>query len=130
MQALLVPGTYVIPGLGEIAITATLAILLGKTVIQAGTEAFNKVKEGLEIHFAKEAKEASSNVPNRLKNGEGSVDLGKFNKNVKEKNAKKEDGGWEIEKDTAGHGGSTWKLKNKRGERVASLDEKGKILRK
>ena len=47
MQALLVPGTYVIPGLGEITITATLAILLGKTVIQAGTEAFNKVKEGL-----------------------------------------------------------------------------------
>ena len=130
MQALLIPGTYFIPGLGEVAITATLAILLGKTVIETGTEVFNKVKEGLSIHFAKEAKEASDNVPDRLKDGEGNVDLGKFDKNVKGKSAKKEEGGWEIEKDTAGHGGSKWKLKNKKGERVASLDGKGKILRK
>ena len=65
-----------------------------------------------------------------MKDGEGNVDLGKFDKNVKGKSAKKEEGGWEIEKDTAGHGGSKWKLKNKKGERVASLDGKGKILRK
>ena len=56
MQALLIPGTYFIPGLGEVAITATLAILLGKTVIETGTEVFNKVKEGLSIHFARRRK--------------------------------------------------------------------------
>jgi hypothetical protein len=130
MQALLIPGTYLIPGLGQIAITTTLTILLGKTIIETGTEVFNKVKEGLAIHFAKEAKEAADNVPERLKDDEGNVDLGKFDKNVKGKSGKKEEGGWEIEKDHAGHGGSKWKLKNKKGERVASLDENGKILRK
>ena len=65
-----------------------------------------------------------------MKDGEGNVDLGKFDENVKGKNAKKEKGGWEIEKDTAGHGGSKWKLKDKKGKRVASLDGNGKILRK
>ena len=130
MQAVLIPGTYLIPGLGEIVITATLAVFLGKTAIDVGTEVFNKVIEGLEIHFAKEAKEAEDNVPERLKDDEGNVDLGKFDKNVKGKSGKKEEGGWEIEKDHAGHGGSKWKLKNKKGERVASLDENGKILRK
>ena len=130
MQAVLIPGTYLIPGLGEIVITATLAVFLGKTAIDVGTEVFNKVKEGLQIHFAKEAKEAADNVPERLKDGEGNVDLGQFDQNVKGKNAKKEKGGWEIEKDHSGHGGSKWKIKDKKGKRVASLDEKGKILRK
>ena len=65
-----------------------------------------------------------------MKDGDGNVDLGKFGQNVKGKNAKKEEGGWEIEKDTSGHGGSKWKLKDKKGKRVASLDGNGKVLRK
>ena len=128
--AILIPGRYLIPGVGEIVITATLTILLGKVLIDTGHEVYEKVKEGLNIHFAKEAEEASKNVPERLKDGEGNVDLGKFNEKVKGKNAKKEEDGWEIEKDTAGHGGSKWKLKDKKGKRIASLDENGKILRK
>ena len=130
MQAILIPGTYLLPGIGQVIITTGLAIFLGKAAIQAGTEIFNKVEQGLQIHFSKEAEQAKNDVPERLKDGEGNVDLGKFDKNVKGKNAKKEDGGWEIEKDTAGHGGSKWKLKDKKGKRVASLDENGKILRK
>ena len=130
MAAVLIPGTYLIPGLGEVVITAGLAILLGKAAVQIGTEIYNKVEEGLKIHFSKEAEEAKKDVPDRLKDNEGNVDLGKFDQNVKGKNAKKEEGGWEIEKDTAGHGGSKWKLKDKKGKRVASLDGNGKILRK
>ena len=130
MQAILIPGTYLLPGIGEVLITTTLAVFLGKAAIQAGTEIFNKVEQGLAIHFSKEAEEAKKDVPERLKDGEGNVDLGKFDENVKGKNAKKEKGGWEIEKDTAGHGGSKWKLKDKKGKRVASLDGNGKILRK
>ena len=84
----------------------------------------------MQVHFAKEAEEAKKDIPERLKDGEGNVDLGKFDQNVKGKNAKKEKGGWEIEKDTSGHGGSKWKLKDKKGKRVASLDENGKVLRK
>ena len=130
MEALLVPGTYLIPGVGEVVITAALALLLGKAAIEAGTEIYNKVQEGLQIHFAKEAEEAQKDIPSRLKDGDGNVDLGKFDQNVKGKNAKKEKGGWEIEKDTSGHGGSKWKLKDKKGKRIASLDENGKVLRK
>ena len=130
MKAILIPGTYLLPGIGEVLITTTLAVFLGKAAIQAGTEIFNKVEQGLAIHFSKEAEEAKKDVPERLKDGEGNVDLGKFDENVKGKNAKKEKGGWEIEKDTAGHGGSKWKLKDKKGKRVASLDGNGKILRK
>ena len=130
MSAILIPGTYLIPGVGEVLITASLAILLGKAAVEIGTEIYNKVEEGLQVHFAKEAEEAKNNVPERLKDSDGNVDLGKFDQNVKGKSAKKEEGGWEIEKDTAGHGGSKWKLKDKKGKRVASLDENGKILRK
>ena len=130
MKAILIPGTYLLPGIGEVLITTTLAVFLGKAAIQAGTEIFNKVEQGLAIHFSKEAEEAKKDVPERLKDGEGNVDLGKFDENVKGKNAKKEKGGWKIEKDTAGHGGSKWKLKDKKGKRVASLDGNGKILRK
>ncbi len=130
MQAILIPGTYLLPGIGEVLITTILAVFLGKAAMQAGTEIFNKVEQGLAIHFCKEAEEAKKDVPERLKDGEGNVDLGQFDENVKGKNAKKEKGGWEIEKDTAGHGGSKWKLKDKKGKRVASLDGNGKILRK
>ena len=130
MAAILVPGTYLIPGVGEIVITATLGILLGKAAIELGTEIYNKVEQGLTIHFAKEAEDAKKEIPERLKDSDGNIDLGKFDQNVKGKNAKKEKDGWEIEKDTAGHGGSKWKLKNKKGKRVASLDGNGKILRK
>ena len=130
MQAILIPGTYLLPGIGEVLISKTLAVFFGKEAIQAGTEIFNKVEQGLAIHFSKEAEEAKKDVPERLKDGEGNVDLGQFDENVKGKNAKKEKGGWEIEKDTAGHGGSKWKLKDKKGKRVASLDGNGKILRK
>ena len=63
--AILIPGTYLIPGVGEVLITATLTILLGKVVIDTGHEIYEKVKEGLNIHFAKEAEEASKNVPER-----------------------------------------------------------------
>ena len=130
MEALLIPGTYAIPGVGQVVITAALAILVGKAAIDAGTEIYKKVQEGLTIHFAKEAEEAKKNIPERLKDGEGNVDLGKFKEKVKGKSAKKEEDGQEIEKDTSGHGGSKWKLKDKKGKRIASLDENGKVLRK
>ena len=76
-------------------------------------------------------KSTGKSIPNRIIDDDtGNVDLGKFKNKVKGKNAYKESGGWSIEKDTAGHGGRKWKLKNKKGERVASLDGNGKILGK
>lgn len=42
----------------------------------------------------------------------------------------KEDGGWTIDKDRDGHKGSKWKLKDKSGSRVGSLDGDGKVVGK
>lgn len=53
-----------------------------------------------------------------------------FDQKVSGKTAYKEKGGWTIEKDTSGHGGHKWKHKDKSGNRVASLDENGKVLGK
>ena len=49
---------------------------------------------------------------------------------VKNKTTYKESGGWSIEKDYAQHGPKKWKLKDSKGNRVASLDEKGKVVGK
>ena len=90
MASILVPGTYLIPGVGEIVITAGLAILLGGAIIEAGTEIFKKVESGLKIFFSKKAEEAKKKIPSRLKDGDGNVDLGKFDQDVKGKDQKKE----------------------------------------
>ena len=130
MASILVHGTYLIPGVGEIVITAGLAIFLGKVAIEAGTEIYTKVEEGLQIYFSKKAEEAKKNIPPRLLDDDGNVDLGKFDEKVKGNTVKKrEKDGWTIEKDNAKHGGSKWKLKDKSGKRIASLDENGKVLR-
>lgn len=70
-----------------------------------------------------------SDIPGRLLKGGSKVDLGKFTINVKNVSAKKESGGWMIERDYAGHGGSYYKLKNSKGDRVASLAQDGTVLR-
>ena len=66
----------------------------------------------------------------RLRDEDGNVDLGNFKEKVKGKNSYKEKGGWTIDRDTAGHGGRRWKLKDKSGDRVASLGEHGEVLGK
>lgn len=61
----------------------------------------------------------------------GNVKLGNFNQKVKGKNAWKDPKtGYVKEKDTAGHGGRKWKIKDKQGNRKASTDGNGKILSK
>ena len=129
MASILVPGTYMLPVIGEIVITASLTILVGKAVIDTGTEIYKQVEEGLQIYFAKKAEEAKKHIDKDLLDENGNVDLGKFDKNVKNSGKKMAKGGWTIEKDYSQHGGSKWKLKNEKGERIASLDENGKVLR-
>ena len=51
-------------------------------------------------------------------------------KKLKGSNSYQEKDGWYVEKDYTGHKGSKWKLKNKSGKRVASLDENGKVVGK
>ncbi|QAT50247.1 hypothetical protein EQM14_10995 [Caproiciproducens sp. NJN-50] len=129
--AAIAAGAYFIPGVGEVLITATGAIIVAGVIVTAGTWLYNTV-----THWFAEQRALQSvidSIPSRLRSG-NSVDLGKFNQKVSGKSVKyKEKGGWTIEKDRAGdnsHGGSEWKLKNPSGERKATLDKDGKVLRK
>lgn len=124
----LVAGTWYIPGLGQVIVTAAGAVLVAGVVIEVGTWIYDTVVEWFATRA--EIKEAKEKIPERLKDEDGEVDLDNFDQKVNGKTAYKEKGGWTIEKDTAGHGGRKWKLKDKSGNRVASLDENGKVLGK
>lgn len=86
----------------------------------------SKVKE----KEKKEIQDAKKKIPTRLKRKKGNVDLGKFDRKVKNKTEYKEKGGWSISKDRDGHRGSEWKLKDTKGKRVASLDKNGYVVGK
>lgn len=126
--AALVAGTWYIPGIGQVIVTAAGAILVAGAVIEVGSWIYDTVVEWFATRA--EIKEAKEKIPERLKDENGEVDLDNFDQKVNGKTAYKEKGGWTIEKDTAGHGGRKWKLKDKSGNRVASLDENGKVLGK
>lgn len=121
---------YFIPGIGEVAIAATGVIAIAGVTIAVGTWLYNTINDWLSDSSRREIAEVRASIPSRLRNENGDVDLGKFKDKVKGKNSYKEDGGWTIDKDTAGHGGRKWKLKNKSGNRVASLGENGEVLGK
>ncbi|WJQ80616.1 hypothetical protein [Brevibacillus brevis] len=71
-------------------------------------------------------------IPKRLLNDKGDgVDLGQFDKRIDGKTRENEKTGWSIQKDRGNkpHGGSAWKLRDSKGNRKATLDDTGKILR-
>lgn len=122
----LVAGTWFIPGIGEVIITAAGSVVIAGIVVKVGSSLYNMVVGWFQTRA--EIAEAKAKIPSRLKDQNGNVKIGDFNQKVNGKTAYKEKGGWTIEKDTAGHGGRKWKLKDKSGERIASLDENGKVL--
>jgi transposase-like protein len=77
-------------------------------------------------------KKAAESVPKKLKKDNNTVDMDKFTEPVRGRNAYKEQKSkWEVEQ-TKGtpHGkGANWKLKDNKGNRRATLDDKGRILR-
>jgi RHS repeat-associated protein len=119
-------GVYFIPGIGEVALLATGAVVLGGITYKAGSWIANKVK----TYQSKKVKEISKKIPNRLKKSDDTVDIDQFEGGSQTRVNQKT--GWSIERDRAkgqSHGGSYWKLKDKKGKRVATLDKYGKILR-
>lgn len=125
-------GTFFIPGVGQAVITTAGVIIVGGAIVSAGSWLGQKVISWVENY--KEINTIKNSIPNNLKKGNGDVDLGQF----KDKNGRTplnknsgtfKNGRWSVEKDNTGHGGRKWKLKRD-GERVASLDEDGKILSK
>lgn len=123
-------GVYFIPGIGEVAILATGAIAVAGVTIAAGSWLYETITEWLSDSEAQEIAAIKAQIPSRFRTDSGDVDLSKFTEKVKGSSSLREKGGWTVDKDTAGHGGSAWKLKDKSGKRVASLDSDGKVLRK
>ncbi|WP_214734339.1 hypothetical protein [Exiguobacterium sp. s154] len=111
---------YFIPGIGQVAITVTGAVVIGGTTIAAGSWLYNKVT----AYFGKkDAEEAASKIPKSLKKTNMQVDLSKF----KDKNGRTPankssgiftNGKWSITKDDTGHLGyngnkKAWKITKK-----------------
>ncbi|KIL48606.1 hypothetical protein KP77_22580 [Jeotgalibacillus alimentarius] len=128
-------GVYFIPGIGQIALTATGALIIGGATIAAGSWLYNQVS----AYFGKKAAEkAADTIPKNLKSSDMKVDLGKFkDKNGNTPKTKTSgtftNGKWVITKDTAGHTGyngskKAWKIGNP--SRKASLDRSGNIVGK
>lgn len=126
-------GIYLIPGIGEIAITVTGGLVIAGVAVSAGSWIYNKVS----AYFSKKAAEgAAAKIPKSLKKSGMQVDLSKF----KDKNGKTpvsrtsgtfKNGKWIITKDSAGHIGyngnkKAWKIGNPK--RKGSLDKSGNII--
>ena len=123
-------GIYFIPGIGEVVIAATGAIAVAGVTITVGTWLYKTITNWLSNSSKREIAKIRASIPKRLRKKNGDVNLGKFKNKVKGKTSYKEEGGWAIDKDTAGHGGRKWKLKNKKGNRIASLGKNGEVLGK
>ena len=123
-------GIYFNPGIGEVVIAATGAIAVAGVTITVGTWLYKTITNWLSNSSKREIAKIRASIPKRLRKKNGDVNLGKFKNKVKGKTSYKEEGGWAIDKDTAGHGGRKWKLKNKKGNRIASLGKNGEVLGK
>ena len=95
-----------------------------------GTWLYKTITNWLSNSSKREIAKIRASIPKRLRKKNGDVNLGKFKNKVKGKTSYKEEGGWAIDKDTAGHGGRKWKLKDKKGNRIASLGKNGEVLGK
>lgn len=71
----LIAGTWWIPGVGEVVITAAGVVIIGGTVIAAGTWLYNKVVDWFEARA--EIKAVKQKIPERLKNKKGEVSSSK-----------------------------------------------------
>ncbi len=122
-------GVYFIPGVGQVALMATGAIVLGGVTIGAGHWAYKTIKNWL--NNPQNSVSRAYGIPKSLLDGNGNVKLGNFNQKVGGRSAWKDPKtGYTKEKDTAGHAGKKWKIKDKKGARKASTDGNGKIISK
>lgn len=128
----LAPAVYFVPGVGQVALLATGAIVVGGVTISAGSWLYKTISN----FFNDPRSVIASNygIPKSLLDSDGKVKLGSFkdkhgNTPLNKQSGTFKNGKWSVEKDTAGHGGRAWKLK-KDGKRIASLDKNGKVLSK
>ncbi|WP_315167265.1 hypothetical protein [Metaclostridioides mangenotii] len=122
-------GVYFIPGVGQVALAASGAIVVGGITIGASHWAYKTIKNWL--NNPQNSVSRAYGIPKGLLDKNGNVKLGNFNQKVGGKTAWKDPKtGYIKEKDTAGHAGKKWKIKDKKGVRKASTDGNGKIISK
>lgn len=127
-------GVFVIPGVGEVVIVAGGITLAGYGAIKVGGWLYDTISSYLSNHSTphQSIEVYLSNkygIPEKLINKDGKIKMGSFGQKMKGKTAYKDPKtGYYIDKDTSNHGGRKWKLKDKSGERKASLSDDGKIL--
>ncbi|MED1437093.1 hypothetical protein P4U23_00485 [Aeribacillus composti] len=128
----LAPAIYFVPGVGQVALLATGAIVVGGVTIKAGSWLYKTISN----YFNDPKRVIASNygIPQSLLDSNGKVKLGSFkdkhgNTPLTNNSGTFKNGKWSVEKDTAGRGGRVWKLK-KDEKRIASLDKNGKVLSK
>ena len=68
-----------------------------------------------------------NSIPSKLLRN-GKVDLSLFKTHLKNGQGIRGPDEYVIQKDTAGHGGKAWKLKDSKGNRIASLGPNGEVL--
>ncbi|GAC43693.1 hypothetical protein PPOP_3093 [Paenibacillus popilliae ATCC 14706] len=127
---------FVIPlawGAAEIAAAIT-AGLTAATGIALTVKDYEDAKDSVYYNMKKEIEDAAKKIPQKLKKDgdDYSVDMGKFSQKVKSNDGvvfKDPKTGWSIQKNrNTSHRGDKWKLRNKDGERIASVTEEGKIV--
>lgn len=125
-------GIYLIPGIEEVAVVATV-IIVGGIVITAGLSwLYSKIVSWINAYGEAQILQASKSVPSKLKTPDGRVDLSKFNQKKPGSGPPTYLGpyGYYIVKDMSKHGGRVWKLFDWAGNRIASIAGNGKILGK
>jgi len=78
-------------------------------------------------------KRIKNRIPTRLfteKGRKGNININLFTIKLKNRVWKKEKGGYIIDQDDTKHIGKEWKLRNKKGVRICSIDPNGKVLSK
>ena len=123
---------YVLPDIiiyGILTISGVLFIYLIVEAVVKAMEGAGSAASAPPPQRNDEAEKAWNNIPNSLKKG-NKVDMSKFNTQLKNGQGKRASNGWRIQKDTAGHKGSEWKLFDKSGKRIASLKGDGTVVGK
>ncbi|MGL5972563.1 MAG: hypothetical protein ACRCZK_02415 [Oscillospiraceae bacterium] len=131
-----ISGSFFIPGVGQAIITVAGTIVVLGAIIATGSWLYKKITVWVYYSKKNSADNAISKIPSSLKNRNGNVNVGRFTKKTRGKQEWKDPKtGWSIEKDTSGHRGydrsiKKWKIKDKKGKRIGSLNSNGKVIDK
>lgn len=115
---------------GVITLVSTILYAVVESISNSVSSSSSSASSTPPDYPDEKVKSILKDIPNSIKNADRDrVDIKKFSKKLKNNQGWKADNGWTIQKDTAGHSGSEWKLFDKGGKRIASLRGDGTIVK-